>query len=69
MIARGDFDVNDLAIVFEMVAGVRVVDPESTRRLRHRYLALILDAIRPPSRSSLPGTPPTRAELEQRWRT
>ena len=67
-VLRADFEVNDLAMVFEMVAGVRVVDPESTRRLRHRYLALILDAVRPPSRASLPGIPPTRAELEQRWR-
>jgi AcrR family transcriptional regulator len=68
-VLRPDFDVNDLAMVFQMVGAVRGVDDESTRRLRHRYLALFLSALREPSPQPLPGVPPTFSDLEQRWRT
>jgi AcrR family transcriptional regulator len=67
-VLRRDFEVNDLAMVFQMVGAVRGVDGESTRRLRHRYLALVLNALRQPSAEPLPGVPPTFSDLEQRWR-
>src|SRR4051794_29407440 len=38
---RDDLVVDDLAMVFEQVTAVRVSDPERTRALRRRYLALL----------------------------
>lgn len=65
---RADVVVDDLAMVFEQVTAVRVSDPERTRVLRRRYLALLLDALRPGAATApLPGPPPTGAELGERW--
>jgi AcrR family transcriptional regulator len=55
---RPDIEVGDLSLLFEQLAAVRVADEERTRQLRHRYLALILDALRVSSGSRLPGPPP-----------
>ena len=64
---RPDLDVNDLSMVFEQVASVRLADAERTAQLRHRYLALLLEAMHHPSAASLPGPPPTWRELTARW--
>jgi AcrR family transcriptional regulator len=64
---RPDLDVNDLSMVFEQVASIRLGDEERTAQLRHRYLALLLEAMRHPSGSPLPGPPPTWQELTGRW--
>jgi AcrR family transcriptional regulator len=64
---RADLDVNDLTFLFEQVASVRLSDPDRTRQLRHRYLALLLDAVRTPSPGPLPGPPPTWTEVSGRW--
>jgi AcrR family transcriptional regulator len=64
---RPDLDVNDLSLLFEQVASVRLGDPERTRQLRHRYLGLLLDALRTPSPSPLSGPPPTWTEISRRW--
>jgi AcrR family transcriptional regulator len=64
---RADLDVNDLSFVFEQVASVRLGDEARTRQLRHRYLTLLLDALRTPSPAPLPGPPPTWDELGNRW--
>jgi AcrR family transcriptional regulator len=64
---RGDVDVNDIALIFEMIAAVRVTDPVRTAALRHRYLALLLDAMHNLSATPLPSPPPTSQELGQRW--
>jgi AcrR family transcriptional regulator len=64
---RADLDVNDLSFVFEQVASVRLGDEARTRQLRHRYLTLLLDALRTPSPAPLPGPPPTWEELGSRW--
>ena len=66
---RPDIEVVDIALLFEQLAAVRVVDEERTRRLRRRYLALVLDALRAPSGSPLPGPPPSWEEIGQRWET
>jgi hypothetical protein len=57
---RADLDVNDLTFVFEQVASIRLGDQDRTGRLRHRYLALLLDGLHTPS----PG--PRRASVP--WR-
>jgi AcrR family transcriptional regulator len=64
---RPDLDVNDLAVIFEQLASVRLADPERTGQLRHRYLALLLEAMHDPSGAPLPGPPPTWQEVIERW--
>jgi AcrR family transcriptional regulator len=64
---RSDLDVNDLSMLFEQLASIRLGDEGRTRQLRHRYLALLLDAIHRPSETRLPGPPPTWQELTGRW--
>jgi hypothetical protein len=54
-------------MVFEQLASIRLGDEARTRQLRHRYLALLLEAMHGPSGSRLPGPPPTWRELTARW--
>src|SRR4029453_10210104 len=51
---RDDLDVNDLSMVFEQLASIRLGDEARTRQLRHRYLALLLGAIHGPASPPLP---------------
>jgi AcrR family transcriptional regulator len=64
---RSDVEVDDIALLLEQLASVRVGGRERTRQLRHRYLALLLDALRAPSGSALPGPPPSWEEIGRRW--
>jgi AcrR family transcriptional regulator len=64
---RPDVEAVDIALLFEQLAAVRVADEDRTRQLRHRYLALILDALRNSSGSPLPGPPPSWEEIGRRW--
>src|SRR5918995_2332995 len=66
---RPDIEVSDLSLLFEQLAAVRVVDETRTRQLRHRYLALILDALQASCGTQLPGPPPSWEEIAQRWET
>ena len=66
---RPDVEAVDIALLFEQLAAVRVADEKRTRQLRHRYLALILDALRNASGSPLPGPPPSWEEIDRRWAT
>ena len=64
---RPDVVVDDLSLLFEQVAAVRIGDEERTHQLRRRYLALLLDALRVPLGSPLPGPPPSWGEISRRW--
>lgn len=66
---RPDVKVNDIALLLEQLAAVRVADEERTHQLRLRYLALVLEALHAPSGSQLPGPPPSWEEIGQRWET
>lgn len=66
---RPDIEVDDIALLLEQLAAVRVEDEERTRQLRHRYLALLLDAIHTPAEPRLPGPPPSWEEIDRRWAT
>jgi AcrR family transcriptional regulator len=67
---RPDLGVRDLPMLFEQLSAVRVQDSGRTATLRLRYAALLLDALRPGAATgSLPGPPPTEAELGERWVT
>jgi AcrR family transcriptional regulator len=64
---RGDLVVNDVGLLLEQVAALRIGDDERTHELRRRYLGLLLDAVRAPSDDPLPGPPPGWEELAARW--
>ncbi len=66
---RPDIEVDDIALLLEQLAAVRVGDEERTRQLRRRYLALLLDALHDRSGSRLPGPPPSWEEIGRRWST
>lgn len=65
---RADVDDNDVAMVSEMIASIRLGDDDRSRQLRHRYLTLLLDALHTPAPTAMTEPPPTWQELEQRWR-
>ena len=64
---RADLTVTDLALIFEQLQAIRVGDHERTMQLRHRALALLLDALRFPDPLPLPGPAPHWEELRQRY--
>lgn len=65
---RSDIEVDDIALLLEQLAAVRVADEDRTQQLRHRYLALLLEALHDPSGPQLPGPPPSWEEIDQRWK-
>jgi len=66
-VIRPDIVLDDIALVFEQVAAIRIADEKRTRRLRERCLALMLDALRSDPAGPLPGPPPVREEITRRW--
>lgn len=67
-VLRDDVTAPDLAMVFEMMAAVRLGDDERTDDLRRRHLTLLLEGLRPsPDDGPLPGDPVTWEELGARW--
>jgi AcrR family transcriptional regulator len=65
---RPEADVNDLALILEQLASIRLGgDAERTLALRRRYLELALDGLRACPDDPLPGPPPTDDELTRRW--
>lgn len=66
-VVRGDLVTDDLSLLFEQLASIRVGDAERTSQLRNRYLALFLDALRDATAAALPGPGPAPTELGGRW--
>jgi AcrR family transcriptional regulator len=67
-VLRPDVTVNDLGMIFEQLASIGIGSADRNRKLRQRYLALLLDAMRtPPTHEPLPAPPPTDRELQRRW--
>jgi AcrR family transcriptional regulator len=64
---RSDLVTDDLSLLFEQLAAIRVGGEERTSQLRLRYLALMLDGLRDSSAPALPGPPPADDELTGRW--
>jgi AcrR family transcriptional regulator len=65
---RADVQLNDLPMLPEQMAAIHGGDAERTWVLRKRYLALLLDSLRPgAARTRLPGSPPSDSELGARW--
>ena len=64
---RSDVVPDDIGLVLEGCASIRVPGPARTRELRQRYLRLQLDGLAAdPSREPLPGPPP-HGDLNWRW--
>ena len=63
---RADIEVDDLSLILEQVASLRIGDERRTRQLRRRYLALYLAGLRTGG-EPLPGPPPAPMELASRW--
>ena len=66
-VVREDIVFDDVSLLLEQLATVRIGDRERTFQLRHRYLALFLEAIHAPAEGQLPGPPPTWEETSGRW--
>ena len=66
---RPDVEVDDLSFLLEQLAAIHAGDQHRTGQLRHRYLALLLDALRTPAAAPLPGPAPSWDELRRRWET
>ena len=66
-VIRADLYVNDLSFLLEQIASVRLRDPDRTRELRRRYLALTLAAMRTSDIEPLPGPPPSWQDNAGRW--
>ncbi len=64
---RAGVVADDLTMLLEMCAAVRVPDTARTSELRRRYLAVLLDGLR--AGPALPGPAPAAAELNWRWRS
>ncbi len=62
-----EIEVADLSLIFEQLASIRVRDPERSRALRQRYLAIMLVGLRAPALAALPGPPPQWDEVRQRF--
>ncbi|MFF5208165.1 TetR/AcrR family transcriptional regulator [Streptosporangium sp. NPDC000396] len=64
---RPGLEVADMTMVFEQLAAIQLGDETRTSQMRHRYLALMLDAMHLASASPLPGPPPGVEEVNRRW--
>jgi AcrR family transcriptional regulator len=59
---------NDIPMIFEQLTAIRFRDEARTAALRHRYLDILMDGLRVnPLAGSLSASPPTSAELGERW--
>ncbi len=66
-VLRPDITVGDLSLIFEQLQSIRVGDDRRASQLRHRYLTLVLDALRTPAGAPLPGPPPAWEEIRSRY--
>lgn len=66
-VIRPDVTVTDISMIFEQLAALQLGDDERSHELRQRYLGVILDGLRNPSQTPLPGKAPSWEELTARW--
>ena len=64
---RHDVVPDDLELLLEGCAAIRLPDPQRTRELRKRYLTLLMKGMSAGDAEPLPGPPPTPHELNWRW--
>jgi AcrR family transcriptional regulator len=64
---RTDIEVGDLSLIFEQLQSVKVREPDRTRLLQQRYLALLLKALQSPTTDPIPGPAPNWQEISGRY--
>jgi AcrR family transcriptional regulator len=64
---RSDVTAADIGWLFLPVQAIQLGDRERTNRLRHRYLAILLDGLHATWAAPLPGPPPGWDEFGQVW--
>lgn len=65
---RADAEANDIPMIFEQLTAIRLLDEARTVALRHRYLDVLMDGLRPnPGATALSAPPPSSEELGERW--
>lgn len=65
---RDDVTEADITLLLETIMLVELPGPDRGAGLRHRYLALLLQALHAPAQAPLPGPPVRQADLTARWR-
>ena len=65
-VLRDDVDPVDVVFLLEMLSTITLPGPDGGHALRHRYLALVLQALRAPGGGPLPSGPDPAA-LAGRW--
>jgi AcrR family transcriptional regulator len=66
-VLRPGVDINDVSLIFEQLAAVKLGDPARSAQLRRRYLSVVLDGLRSGTAGELPGVAPTWSEIQERW--
>lgn len=66
---RDDVTYLDVEFLLEFLAAVKLGNASRSAELRQRQLAVVIDGLRAPGRTPLPGQPPTWEEQTQRWLT
>ncbi|MGW4063708.1 TetR/AcrR family transcriptional regulator [Amycolatopsis sp. NPDC004747] len=64
---RPDAVPEDVGMILECCAAIRVDDEDRMLELRHRYLALLIEGLSAKG-PDLPGPPPRPGEMNGRWR-
>jgi AcrR family transcriptional regulator len=65
---RDDVSEADVVLLLEAIMLVQLPGADEGTALRHRYLALLLQALHAPAGAKLPGPPARQADLVARWR-
>jgi AcrR family transcriptional regulator len=65
---RDDISEADIVLLLEAIMLVELPGADEGTALRHRYLALLLQALHTPVEAKLPGPPARQADLTARWR-
>jgi AcrR family transcriptional regulator len=64
---REDVSPQDVVVLLEWLSAITLPGTDDGRGLRHRYLALLLQALRAPGSGPLPGPPADAAQFAGRW--
>jgi AcrR family transcriptional regulator len=65
---RDDVSEADIVLLLEAIMLVQLPGADEGAALRHRYLALLLQALHAPAEAKLPGPAARQADLVARWR-
>jgi AcrR family transcriptional regulator len=65
---RADVSEADIVLLLETIMLVELPGSDGGAALRHRYLALLLEALHARAETQLPGPPARAADLAARWR-